>query len=301
MVNDTGMQNSKWEICLAAGDVAVFFAAIPILLLWHLQLGQSPQFFPGGRDVAVLVLLGVNLLVIYISDLYDKYKDYRDFENISRIIFAVWIGMVLGGLVIRFSTHLYLHRSFIEWHALFFSGLLIFWRYLFSALALPQRLKRRVLIVGAGDSGRRILETIQDRPNSGLELIGFVDDDPQKAGQRLGGVPVLGTSDALTDLIERHKIELVVHRHHPGKIAETAENPEPPVVQSLRSWWICPPCMNIWPRKSPWIISPITGCFSTVSIRANIITAISSVSWTWPWRLSACCWPRRSSLHCPGH
>ena len=96
MVSDTGMHNSRWELCLAAGDVVVFFAAIPVLLLWHLQLGQSPQFFPGGRDVAVLVLLGVNLLVIYISDLYDKYKDYREFENISRIIFAVWIGMVLG-------------------------------------------------------------------------------------------------------------------------------------------------------------------------------------------------------------
>ena len=203
MVNDISMQKSKWEICLAAGDIAVFLAAIPILLLWHLHLGQSPQFFPGGWDVAVLVLLAVNLLVIYISDLYDKYKDYRDFENISRIIFAVWIGMMLGGLIIRFSKGLYLDRSFIEWHALFFTGLLVFWRYLFSALALPQRLRRRVLIVGAGDSGRRILESIQDRPNSGLELVGFVDDDPGKAGQRLEGVPVLGPSDRLIELIDQ--------------------------------------------------------------------------------------------------
>jgi lipopolysaccharide/colanic/teichoic acid biosynthesis glycosyltransferase len=204
------MQNSKWEICLAAGDIAVFFAAIPMLLVWHLQLGQSPQFFPGGRDVAVLVLLSINLLVIYISDLYDKYKDYRDFENISRIIFAVWVGMMLGWLAIRFSRDLYLDRSFIEWHALCFSGLLIFWRYLFSALALPQRLRRRVLIIGAGDSGQRIQQTIQERPNNGVELVGFVDDDPQKAGLRLHGVPVLGASDILTDLIERHKIDLVV-------------------------------------------------------------------------------------------
>ena len=210
MLNEIGMQNSKWEIFLAAGDVAVFFAAIPILLVWHLQIGQSPQFFPGGWDVAVLVLLGVNLLVIYVSDLYDKYKDYRDFENISRIIFAVWIGMMVGGLIIKFSKDLYLNRSFIEWHALFFTSLLIFWRYLFSALALPQRLRRRVLVVGAGDSGRRILESIQDRPNSGLELIGFVDDDPKKAGQRLEGVPVLGSSEHLIDLINRHKVDLVV-------------------------------------------------------------------------------------------
>ena len=91
-----------------------------------------------------------------------------------------------------------------------FTRLLIFWRYLFSALALPQRLQRRLLIVGAGDSGRRILETMQDRPNSGLKPIGFVDDDPEKAGQLLDGVPVLGPSEKLTDLINHHRIELVV-------------------------------------------------------------------------------------------
>jgi lipopolysaccharide/colanic/teichoic acid biosynthesis glycosyltransferase len=118
--------------------------------------------------------------------------------------------MMLGGLAIRFSTNLYLQRSFIEWHALCFSGLLVFWRYLFSALALPQRLRRRVLIIGAGDSGRRILETIQERPNSGLELMGFVDDNPRKAGQRLGGIPVLGPTDGLMGLIEHLKIDLAV-------------------------------------------------------------------------------------------
>lgn len=210
MVSNIGMQNSKWEICLAAGDMAVFFAAIPLLLIGQLQLGQSSQFFPWGQNLAVLVLLAVNLLVIYISDLYDKYKDYRDFENISRIIFAVWIGMMLGGLAIHSSRDLYLSRSFIEWHALGFTGLLIFWRYLFSAMALPQRLRRRVLIIGAGAAGQRILEAIQCRPNSGLEPVCFVDDDPLKCGNRLQGIPVLGTSDDLIGLIEHNKIDVVV-------------------------------------------------------------------------------------------
>jgi lipopolysaccharide/colanic/teichoic acid biosynthesis glycosyltransferase len=40
--------------------------------------------------------------------------------------------------------------------------------------------------------------------------VGFVDDDPQKAGLRLDGVPVLGDSDDLTGLIESRKIDLVV-------------------------------------------------------------------------------------------
>ena len=54
----------------------------------------------------------------------------------------------------------------MEWQALTFIWLLVGWRYLFSALALPLRLKRKVIIVGAGHSGRRILDAIRRRPHA---------------------------------------------------------------------------------------------------------------------------------------
>ena len=50
------------------------------------------------------------------------------------------------------------------------------WRYLFSGLALPLRLKRKVIIVGAGHSGRRILDAIRRRPHAGLEPEGHLID-----------------------------------------------------------------------------------------------------------------------------
>lgn len=188
----------------------VFVAAIPLLILWQYHLAQTPLLFFASRDGAVFLLLVVNLLVLYISDLYDKYKDYRNLENISRIIFAVWAGMVSGAVLIKFSSNLYLSFDFIQWHALCFTALLIFWRTMFSALALPNRLQRRLLIVGAGDSGQKIVQTIGSHPGSGLELIGFVDDDPNKVGQGIAGVPVLGTSDDLMGLIERQRVDMVV-------------------------------------------------------------------------------------------
>jgi FlaA1/EpsC-like NDP-sugar epimerase len=54
---------------------------------------------------------------------------------------------------------------------------------------------RRVLIVGAGDGGRLVLREIMRNPELGLRPVGFVDDDPLKAGQRIEGVKVLGTTD----------------------------------------------------------------------------------------------------------
>jgi exopolysaccharide biosynthesis polyprenyl glycosylphosphotransferase len=204
------LQSSKWEIYLAIGDAVLFFAAIPLLLAWQFHLEAMPEAFPGARTFSLLVLLSVYLLVLYISDLYDRYKDYRELENISRVIFAVWLSMLLGWLIIRFSYDLYLSRNFIEWHALTFSFLLLAWRYSFSALALPKRLKRRVLIIGAGEAGQKLVRLVNSRSNSGLEVCGYVDDDPTKQGLVMAGVPVLGSCDDILALTQQHKIDIVV-------------------------------------------------------------------------------------------
>jgi len=202
------MHNSRWEICLLIGDMALFFGAIPLLLLWQYNVSSWSQI-PFGWDTALLLLLGIYLVVIYVSDLYDKYKDYRTLENISRLIFAAWVGMLLGVMVISYASR-FLSRNFVEWHAVLFCVLLVAWRTTFSALALPQRLKRRVLIIGAGDAGQQILELIQARSGNGLEAVGFIDDDPAKNGRMIHGVPVLGTCQELAELIRDRKVDIVV-------------------------------------------------------------------------------------------
>ena len=51
--------------------------------------------------------------------------------------------------------------------------------------------QRRVLIVGAGQSGRSLLRELRETP--GERVIGFVDDDRAVRGRRIQGVPVVGT------------------------------------------------------------------------------------------------------------
>lgn len=51
-------------------------------------------------------------------------------------------------------------------------------------------LKRRVLILGAGETGRIILKALEREPNYGYKVVGFLDDDPQKIGSRIDGIKV---------------------------------------------------------------------------------------------------------------
>jgi FlaA1/EpsC-like NDP-sugar epimerase len=67
---------------------------------------------------------------------------------------------------------------------------------------------RRVLICGAGNAGAMLAREM--REHSDYLPVGFVDDDRRKVGQRIHGVPVLGTSADLPRIIERYRPEEVL-------------------------------------------------------------------------------------------
>ena len=57
------------------------------------------------------------------------------------------------------------------------------------------RNSRRIVLVGAGRSGRSMLRELRETP--GERVIGFVDDDPALRTRRIQGVPVVGTIDQI--------------------------------------------------------------------------------------------------------
>lgn len=58
-----------------------------------------------------------------------------------------------------------------------------------------------VLIVGAGEMGRSVMRTIVARPNLGYRIVGFVDDDPERAQKEIGKFHGLGTTDDLPNIL----------------------------------------------------------------------------------------------------
>ncbi|CAN0563441.1 unnamed protein product, partial [Laminaria digitata] len=60
-----------------------------------------------------------------------------------------------------------------------------------------------VIIVGAGETGRQVASNLRANPDTGFIPAGFLDYDPGMQGQRIDGVPVIGTL-ALAGLLSRH-------------------------------------------------------------------------------------------------
>jgi exopolysaccharide biosynthesis polyprenyl glycosylphosphotransferase len=66
------------------------------------------------------------------------------------------------------------------------------------------------LIIGAGSVGHLIAQRLIDRPELGLRPIGFLDKEPMIVGDRGTGLPVLGASWDLEDVVQRHNVEQVI-------------------------------------------------------------------------------------------
>jgi FlaA1/EpsC-like NDP-sugar epimerase len=69
---------------------------------------------------------------------------------------------------------------------------------------------RSVLVVGAGSGGQMVVRELQLNPNIGASAIGFVDDDPSKRNMRAVGLKVLGTTDEIGAILDRHAPDEVV-------------------------------------------------------------------------------------------
>jgi FlaA1/EpsC-like NDP-sugar epimerase len=59
---------------------------------------------------------------------------------------------------------------------------------------------KRLLIIGAGDAGEKLLREIRDNPGLKFDPVGFLDDQAGKHGKAIHGVPVLGGVDDVKDL-----------------------------------------------------------------------------------------------------
>jgi FlaA1/EpsC-like NDP-sugar epimerase len=75
------------------------------------------------------------------------------------------------------------------------------------------------LLIGAGSAGVLVAKEIAARPDLGIHPVGFVDDDPAKRGVEIHGLRVLGATDRLTALVERHEVKqaIITIANAPGR------------------------------------------------------------------------------------
>ena len=68
-------------------------------------------------------------------------------------------------------------------------------------------LKKKTLLVGAGDAGNMTVKELIQRPDLAYEVVGFIDDDPKKISSAIQGVKVLGNTTQIPMIAKKLMIE----------------------------------------------------------------------------------------------
>jgi FlaA1/EpsC-like NDP-sugar epimerase len=86
--------------------------------------------------------------------------------------------------------------------------------------------REAVLLIGAGEAGVMVAREIANRPDLGLKPIGFIDDDRQKLGINIGGLPVLGATKHLGEIVAERRVTralITIANAHGGQIRRITE------------------------------------------------------------------------------
>jgi UDP-GlcNAc:undecaprenyl-phosphate GlcNAc-1-phosphate transferase len=189
--------------------IGAFAAAYAVRFGWPGTVNQ--------RHVAELtlpIIIGARVLAFVPFGLYRSIWRYAGSRDVAAIASAVAVSEVVALAYMAVTQSMGdFSRSFFIVDALLCSAAVGASRLAERALvtglhSYRSRTGRRTVIVGAGRTGRSLLREL--RETAGERVVGLVDDNPSLRRRRVHGVPVLGGTHELAQLLQRHEPDIVL-------------------------------------------------------------------------------------------
>ena len=197
---------------VAGGRVAILFvfhalvfaACYSFAYLVRFEFAIPPEWMEIFKS-SLLIVVGLQLLIGAVFGFYRGWWRYVGIGDVIRLVFglssalavllALWYVAVPLGIEQRF-THSPRGVLLIDWAfallSLFGTRVLIrVGRDRFRTTETAEE-RKRVLIIGAGDAGETLAREIEHRPQLGMKVVGFVDDQRAKWGSHIRGIKVFG-------------------------------------------------------------------------------------------------------------
>ena len=204
----------KFRRPLVVGFHIVLIALANYLAFWIRFDGVIPD-----QELALMVemipwLIVIRGLTFVPLRLYQGLWRYTGIWDLRNVIIGVTVSTVIFCALVHwgFGLKTYPLSIFIidSLLLIFFMGGSRLARRLYSGIRQVNRGKQ-VLIYGAGDAGEMVVRDIR---NHGAlydyHPLGFIDDNPNKIGQRIHGVPVLGHREMMPEILKTYQIDEIL-------------------------------------------------------------------------------------------
>jgi len=198
-------------------DVALFVAAYVIAHLIRLDtLGPGARAATWAHfESTVYAVVVVKILVFVLGRTYRGILQYASIEDVFLIVQNATLASLVSVVFLFLLDYRLVSRSVfvIDWMLTvgFVSASRLSWRlFREGGLGLRRRgaVRKPVLVVGAGRAGFALAKDLLAKHQS--EVVGFLDDDPDKQESTLLGRPILGPIASLPQILRTHPVDQVI-------------------------------------------------------------------------------------------
>lgn len=205
-----------------AYDILIIFLSyfLSIITTFNLTPFNELPFNIYNLLIAFPFIVAIHLIVFIVFGIYRILIEYFGFEDsLKMILLIVGINVIL---IIASFISASLGFKFMApslYTALVFYQIVLFllprvrkrlYRNIKRMIKGEKKLNERVLILGAGYVGEKVIKDMFKNPQNTKSIVGFLDDDVEKTKQRLMGAKILGPISLLEEVIKEHKITEVV-------------------------------------------------------------------------------------------
>ena len=197
-------------------DITLTLLALHLAYLGRLYLPYGASLTPEEiRFVPALyvTVAAIWTLVAFLLNVYDARHSLRAVDQLQALLLSVGLSAFIFAGVLYLSYR-DLPRLLFVYYVIGTFVLLLLYRW---ALRLALRWAgarklstRRILVVGAGRVGQTVGRRIQEESWTGLELVGYLDDDPDKIGRIYAGGRVIGPLSMALDVVDQKNVDEVI-------------------------------------------------------------------------------------------
>jgi FlaA1/EpsC-like NDP-sugar epimerase len=203
-------------------DIVIVALCAYLSFVIRVEIFDLKQFWSGLLLFALLASF-IFPLTFYLTGIYSIYWEYGSIDSLLILVgsqVAATILVTIIGFTIRilvpytFTIPRSIPIIFLSLALILISGSRAMMRLISHYQDRYQMTSngrlQRVLIMGAGKAGAMIIREIKRNPQLGINVIGFVDDDPHKYNMVIHGVKVLGNKECIPQLVDRYLIDEII-------------------------------------------------------------------------------------------
>ncbi len=211
-------------ILLCAGDSLIILASyfVALFLRFDFRIAEIPKEYMAGYLWSMPFWVVSTIVIFYVFKLYHSIWAFVSIAELKRIVLAeiVLIPVYIAGALFM-ELHMPKSYYFMGYvlSAVLCAGIRFSYRYFrFYTTNLKNEVKEhesnvkeeRIMIIGGGAVGQMLLREFR-RDGMGKKVVCIIDDNPEKIGRMLEGVPIVGNRYDIVKMVIRYDINRIIY------------------------------------------------------------------------------------------